>query len=386
MKREIVKNVYEVGSKHPDRELFDEVIPLPDGTSYNAYLVIGSEKTALIDTVDPDKTDELLDHLESLGIKKLDYVISNHTEQDHSGSIPAVLKKFSKARLITNAKGKELLIEHLHIAEEKFDIIDESSELSLGDRTLKFINTPWVHWPETMSTYLVQDKILFSCDFFGAHLGKKDLFIKDQQKDYISAKRYFAEIMMPFRAAIRGNLKKLENYDIKYIAPSHGPVIDDPKFIIDAYQDWISDETKNEVIICYCSMHGSIKEAVDRLVKKLGNKTKVHLFNLTKTDLGELAINLVDARTIVFATSTFLNGPHPNVANAIVLTNALRPKTKYISVIESFGWGSRTTEIVFEMLGSLNAEKLSCIKFRGKAKANDLEAIDKLADEILSKN
>ena len=145
----IKENIYWIGAIDWDRRLFDSLIPLPDGTSYNAYVIMGSEKTVMIDSVDPAMVHVLLSHLET--VEHIDYVISNHAEQDHSGSIPSVLSKYSNAKVITNPKGKGMLSDLLSIPEEKFITVEDGETLSLGDKTLKFIYTPWVHWPETMS-------------------------------------------------------------------------------------------------------------------------------------------------------------------------------------------------------------------------------------------
>ena len=164
--RPITTNVYAVGAIDWDARLFDSLIPLPDGTSYNAYLLKGSEKTALIDTADPAMTDVLLRNLEKAGVRTLDYVVAQHAEQDHSGSLPAVLARFPTAQLVTNPKCKTMLMDLMPLAENRFLTVDDGRELSLGDKTLRFIYLPWVHWPETMGTYLPEDKILFPCDFF----------------------------------------------------------------------------------------------------------------------------------------------------------------------------------------------------------------------------
>lgn len=199
--RKIKEDVYWMGSVDWDRRLFDALVPLPDGTSYNAYLIKGSEKTALIDTVDPPMAKEFMGQLE--GVKNIDYIISSHAEQDHSGTIMQVLEKYPNSKLISTPKAKDLLKDLLDIPENFFVSIEDGETLSLGDKTLKFIFTPWVHWPETMVTFLEEDKILFSCDFFGSHIASSDLFVTDQGRVYEAAKRYFAEIMMPFRSIIK---------------------------------------------------------------------------------------------------------------------------------------------------------------------------------------
>ena len=167
--RELVSGVYWVGAFDFDRRIFDELIPLPDGTSYNAYLVTGSTKTALIDTVDPTKEYDLLSNLVKLGTERIDYIVINHAEQDHSGTLPMILEFYPDARVVTNAKCRDLLVALLHIPQERFLIITDGETLSLGNRTLRFFITPWTHWPETQITFLVEDKILFPCDLFGFH-------------------------------------------------------------------------------------------------------------------------------------------------------------------------------------------------------------------------
>ena len=220
---QITKDVLFVGAVDYKRRLFDELIPLPEGTSYNSYLVKGSDKTVLIDSVDPPMLDILLKNLSESGIEKIDYIISLHGEQDHSGSISELITRFPRARIITNKKCMNILLDHLDITEDKFIIVEDGEELSLGDKTFKFILTPWVHWPETMSTYLVEDKILFSCDFFGFHYATDKLMASENGWEKIgpAAKRYFGEIMLPFATSIRKNIEKLNDYDIKFIAPSH---------------------------------------------------------------------------------------------------------------------------------------------------------------------
>jgi flavorubredoxin len=379
--------IYSVGAIDWDRRLFDELIPLPDGTSYNAYLIKGSEKTALLDTVDPPKVDELFGNLEKLDLKRIDYLVAHHAEQDHSGSIPAVLEKYPQAKVVTNPKCKSMLMDLLMIPDDKFVTIDDRETLSLGDKTLEFVYTPWVHWPETFSTYLREDKILFSCDFFGSHLATSELFVSDEAKVYESAKRYYAEIMMPFRTPIRNNLEKIKDLQIKMIAPSHGPVYENPELILEAYRDWVSDEVKNEVVIPYVSMHGSTRKMLDYLVDALMERgIIVKPFNLTVTDIGELAMALVDTATIVIASPTVLVGPHPNVVYAVYLANALRPKLRFAALIGSHGWGGKTEEQIKGMLTNLKAEMIEPVLIKGHPKEEDFKSLDRLADEILKRH
>lgn len=387
VRRQLKPNIYSVGAVDWDRRLFDELIPLPDGTSYNAYLVKGSEKTALIDTVDLTMAEVLIKNLEQLETEDIDYVIANHAEQDHSGSLPRILDLYPNTTVVATPKCKAMLEDLLLIREDKFITVDDGTALSLGDKTLVFIHAPWVHWPETMLTYLREDKILFTCDFLASHLATSDLYVTDEALVYEAAKRYYAEIMMPFRAIIRRNLERIKDLEIEIIAPSHGPVYNNPKFILDAYREWISDEVKNEVVIPYISMHGSTKKMVDYFVGALIERgITVRQFNLAKTDIGKLAMALVDAATLVIGSPAVLTGPHPNVVYAVYLVNALRPKLKFVSIIGSYGWGSRVVEQLVGMIPNLKAEILDPVLIKGAPKDSDLRALDRLADAIVNKH
>jgi len=385
--RQLKPNVYAVGAIDWDVRLFDRLIPLPDGTSYNSYLVRGNEKTVLFDTVDPAKTDVLLGNLVRLGINKIDYVVAHHAEQDHSGSLPDVLLIYPDAKVVTNPKCKGMLIDLLGTEEDKFITVEDGQKLSLGDKTLQFVYTPWVHWPETMGTYLVEDRILFSCDFFGAHLATSSLFVDDKAKVLEDAKRYYAEIMMPFRRQINSNLDKLAEFQIDMIAPSHGPVHDHPELIIEAYRDWVSETVKNEVIVAYVSMHGSTGKMVSYFVEALIERgITVRQFELSTVDIGKLAMALVDAATVIIGSPTVLIGPHPSAAYAAFLANALRPKTKFASIIGSYGWGGKMIEQLTGMMSNLKAEILEPVLSKGEPKENDFAAIEKLADDIHAKH
>jgi len=383
--REIVPGIYRIGAQDFDRRLFDELIPLPDGTSYNAYLVKGSEKTVLIDTVDPTKSDVLLSQMN--GVERLDYLIVQHVEQDHSGSVPAVLDRYPNATLITTPKAKPMLVDHLHINPERIVTVENGETLSLGDRTLEFIHAPWVHWPETMLTYLREEKILFTCDFLGSHLATTELYGREKERVYEAAKRYYAEIMMPFRAMIKGHLEKLARYEIEIIAPSHGPLYDDPAFILDAYRHWVLDPPENLVVLPYVSMHGSTQVMVDHLVSALADRgVRTEPFNMTVTDIGKLAITLVDAATVVFGAPTMLVGPHPSVVYAAYLTNALRPKLRHAAVIGSYGWAGKTMEQVMGLMSSLKVEWFNPLMVKGLPDETALEALDRLAEAIAKRH
>ncbi len=384
-KRKIVENIFWLGALDWDRRLFDSLIPLPDGTTYNAYLVQGKEKTVLLDTVEPPMTTKLMAQLE--GVERIDFIVSHHAEQDHSGAIPRVLERFPEAKVLVTPKAKGMLMDLLDLPERVLVTVEDGETLSLGDKTLKFIHTPWVHWPETMVTYLEEDRILFSCDFYGAHIASADLFVTDPGRVYEAAKRYFAEIMMPFRAIITKNVEKLKGYDIRMIAPSHGQIYDQPEWIMEAYCDWVTGAPRNVVVLPYVSMHDSTQQMVDHLMSRLVERgVRVAPFNLAVTDIGKLAMALVDAATVVVGSPTVLVGPHPAAAYATLLANALKPKAKYLSVIGSYGWGGKMVEALAGMIPNLRVEVLDPVLCQGIPRKKDFEALDRLAETIAEKH
>ncbi|HPM04448.1 MAG TPA: FprA family A-type flavoprotein [Candidatus Cloacimonas sp.] len=386
MNARLIKNgIYAVGVQDWSRRLFDSLIPLPDGTSYNSYLIRGSEKTALIDTVDPAFWDEFWQNLQDL--PRLDYIISLHSEQDHSGSIPMLLERFPEAVIICSPKAKDLLGDHLLLPPAKLRAVADSETISLGDKSLRFIHTPWVHWPETMVAYLKEEKILFSCDFLGSHSASSDLYDNDDPAVLEAAKRYYAEIMMPFRTQIRSNLKKVREVDFDLVAPSHGPIWNHPEKILAAYEGWVSDKVQNKVVIPFISMHGSTAKMVDYLSKELIRQgVKVELFDLAVTDIGKLAMALVDAATIVIGSPTVHVGPHPGVASAAILANAIKPKARYAALIGSYGWATKVVENTLALLPNLKAEILGSVICKGEAKEPAKQELKALAELIAAKH
>jgi len=382
--RELRPGVYSVGAVDWDRRIFDSLIPLPEGTSYNSYLVRGSEKTALLDTVDPAMTEVLLDRLR--GVDRIDYVVIHHVEQDHSGSLPVMLARFPEARVLCSARAVDLLATHLHISGDVVKAVGDGEELSLGGKTLRFVYTPWAHWPETMSTFLVEDKVLFSCDMFGSHLATSDLYGAEEEV-YPAAKRYFAEIMMPFRPMLKKNLDKVEPLGAQLVAPSHGPVCGRPQFIIDAYRDWVEGPPHNLVLIPFVTMHGSTALLVDRLTGALIERgVKVERVDLQGVDLGKLATALVDAATVVAATPTVMTNPHPLVVSALYLANALKPKVRFLSAMVTYGWATSAMERIADLTAGLKAELIEPVIIKGRPTAEDLLKVDALAEAIAAKH
>ncbi len=385
--QEIKNNIFYCGLNDCDRRIFDELIPLEHGTSYNSYLIKGSEKTAIIDTMYPPKTKEYLKRLSENQVGKVDYIIANHGEQDHSGSIPALLEKYPNAIVVTNPKVAENIKSMLFVPEEKIKVISDGEELSLGDKTLKFIFAPGVHWPDTMFTYAKEDNMIFTCDFLGAHYTFSDVFAQESKELENSAKRYYAEIMMPFRMMCKKYTQMLKNMNVDMILPSHGPVHKNPNYILNLYEDWTADTPKNLVVLPYVSMYESTKDMVDYLSEKLESKgIKTFKFDIVDDDLGDLAMSLVDAATIVMGTSMVLAGPHPMAVNVAYLAAVLRPKAKFASLIGSYGWGGNLFGLIGDLLKPLKLDLIEPLQVKGKPKAEDYQKLDEMAQKIFEKH
>ena len=385
--QEIKNGIYYCGLNDCDRRIFDELIPLEHGTSYNSYLVKGSEKTAIIDTMYPPKTNEYLKRLAENQIGKVDYIIANHGEQDHSGSIPALLEKYPQAVVVTNPKVAENIKSMLHVPEEKIKVISDGEELSLGDKTLKFIFAPGVHWPDTMFTYLKEDNVICTCDFLGAHYTFSDVFAVESNELMKSAKRYYAEIMMPFRMMCKKYTQMLKDMKVDMILPSHGPVYTNPNYILDLYADWTSDTPKNLVALPYVSMYESTKDMIDYLSDKLEAKgVKTFKFDIVDDDLGDLAMALVDAATIVMGTSMVLAGPHPMAVNVAYLAAVLRPKAKFASLVGSYGWGGNLFGLIADLLKPLKLDLVEPLQVKGKPTEEDFKKLDDMAEQIYEKH
>ena len=385
--RNLTESVQMYAAMDWGRRLFDELIPLPEGTTYNSYLLRGTAKTVLIDTADPAFTSAWFESLDRFGLKSVDYVVANHAEQDHSGSLPALLARFPLCQVVCTPKCREMLIDLLDIPADKFKTVADGDRLDLGGKTLRFVHFPWVHWPETMLTFLEEEKILFPCDLFGSHLATGAARAEDDTRWEEAERRYYAEIMMPFRKMINAGLPKIRALSPVLIAPSHGPVIGNPARVIDLYADWTSDKMRNLAVIAYVSMHESTLLMVRRLESALASRgVQVEVFKMTGGDIGRLAGLLIDAATVVLGTPVVLGGPHPAVAYAALLANALRPKAKYAAIIGSFGWGGKAAEHLLALMPAFNPEILGCISAKGLPREADFAEIDKLADRIAEKH
>jgi len=374
--KELTQGVYWVGVEDWDRRVFDALIPLPMGTSYNAYLVVGKEKTALIDTVQKNFEDKLLENVGRIvDPSRIDYLIMNHAEPDHAGAIPRVMAAAKNAQLVVTKLGADMARIFYDAPAERIMTVKEGDSLNLGGKTLSFIDAPWLHWPETMFTHCVEDKILFPCDFFGAHLAKSRLF-DDEVGDVLlpEAKRYYAEIMMPFPIPIQRALDKVKNLDLRMIAPSHGPIYRNPKKILDAYERWARGPLQQKAVVIYVTMWGATETLEKTIIESIDAEgVEAVPYNLLVSDISHVMRELVDASAVVIGAPTVLNGPHPQALLMMELIRAIKPRAKLVSLFGSYGWGGGAVKIMKDRFQQSGFEVLDTLEVRGPPRKEDLE-------------
>ncbi|MCX7750801.1 MAG: FprA family A-type flavoprotein [Candidatus Bipolaricaulota bacterium] len=383
---EVREGIYWVGVKDWARRSFDGLIPLPHGTSYNAYLVRGATKTALVDTVNPGFEGELLAKLtEVTDPARLDYVIMNHAEPDHAGALPAVLAAAPRAEVVLTAKGAEMAVRLYRVPEDRMRLVKDGDALDLGGKTLQFVDAPFLHWPETMFTYAVEDKVLFPCDFFGTHTAE-GLYDDEVVDLTVRAQMYFGAIMMPFRKAGERALEKLSSLPIELIAPSHGPLWRHPERVLTLYRRRTAGETLHKVVVAYVSMWGSterlVRVAAEALLRQ-GVQVAVH--ELAHVDVSDLAGELVDARAIVLGAPTVLGALHPAALNAAHLVRTLRPPLRYAAVLSSYGWGGGALRQAGEIFGPTGIEVVGTVEVHGAPGPEDEARAGALARTLAAK-
>jgi flavorubredoxin len=254
----------------------------------------------------------------------------------------------------------------------------------LGGKTLRFIDAPWLHWPETMFTYCVEDKVLFPCDFFGAHIAKSRLY-DDEVGDIVlpEAKRYYAEIMMPFPVAIQRALDKVKTLDLNIIAPSHGPIYRNPRRILDAYEQWARGPLPKKVVVIYVSMWGSTEALEKTIVESISAEgVETVPYNLLVADISHVMRDLVDASAIVIGAPTVLNGAHPLAIMATELVRALKPRAKLVAVFGSYGWGRGAVKMITDRLQQSGFEILETLEVRGPPKSEDIQKATDLGKHV----
>lgn len=340
------------------------------GSTYNAYLV-RDEKTALIDTVKAPYAEYLIENIAHLTeLDQVDYLVCNHAEPDHTGAMPAVIQALPNVTVVCDKKCQAALAQHYDTSEWKFEIVKEGDTLSLGKRTLSFVETPMVHWPESMATYVVEDKILFSMDAFGQHLATTHRFDDEVPVplDIVmyESKKYYANIVMPYGTPVKKTLEKASKLDINILAPSHGIIwrkyVDN---ILGLYQDWMVCKSAAKVLVVYDSMWESTAQmahAINDGASIPGVEAK--LFYVRGSDLTTLATESIDAACFAFGSPTLNKTMMPEMAAAMTYLQGLSPQSKAGFAFGSYGWskgGPKAVQGYMEnMKMDITREALEC--------------------------
>ncbi len=327
----------------------------PRGVTYNSYLIM-DEKVCLIDTVKAPFASELIERISQIvDPAKIDYIITNHIEPDHSSALPTVLAHAPRAKVVLTEQGKEGIIKHYHNHYD-FQVVKEGDILNLGGRKLAFIPLPMLHWPDSMATYLTDEEILFSNDAFGQHICTTKRF--DDENDIhevlYEAAKYYANILMPFGRLVTKALPKLADLPIRMIAPSHGVVWRSGiSTILSKYQQWGSGQSNGTVIVAYDSMWGSTETMARYILEGVAAAgVPAKLFRISYSDRSEIAKEVLEAKGLLIGSSTLNNGVLPNVGALLLYLKGLRPSNKIGAAFGAYGWGGGAQNVMEDMLKS----------------------------------
>ncbi len=358
----IAENIYDVGVNDWNIRDFHGYSTWL-GTSYNAFLVV-DEKTALIDTVKPEFTNQLLDNIsEIVDPKKIDFVISNHTEMDHSGALDAIMQHIgTDVPIYCSKMGYKSLPRHFG-PKFNFRAVNEGEEISLGSRTLTFLETRMLHWPDSMFTYLKEDQILFSSDAFGQHYAGFEKFDDKVGDDImIHAKKYFANILLPFSPLILKLHEKVSSLglDIKMICPDHGIIWrHNPRKIIDAYVQWSNQESKPKALVIYDTMWHSTERMADAIATGMASVgISVRPMHLRKWHRSDIMTEVLDAGGIIIGSPTLNNGLFPTVSDFLTYLKGLKPKNKIAAAFGSYGWSGEAVQLIEKELTDMKLQVL----------------------------
>lgn len=377
------ENIYWVGGIDWDIRSFHGYLT-PRGTTYNAYLII-DEKITLVDTVKHYLFDEMLARISSvIDPAQIDYIVSNHVEMDHSGALPHIMTKAPRAQVITSPNGEKGLKAHYN-GDWPYTVVKSGDTLHLGRHKLTFVQTPMVHWPDNMVTYLEDERILFSNDAFGQHLATSERFDDQIALDILleRAGNYYANIVLPYGSQVQKALEILGKLDIDMIAPSHGIIWRSriPE-IIEEYKKWSANETEDKAVIVYDSMWGSTEKIAYAIYQAFDNKgIHTRLMNLKVNDISEVMPEILTAKYICVGSPTLNNNMMPTVASFLTYMKGLAPKNRIGMAFGSYGWGGQSVDQVAEVLKGAGLQLMEQVKLAYIPSLCQLEDITKKIEE-----
>jgi len=380
---QIRENIYWVGAIDWDIRSFHGY-QTPRGTTYNAYLII-DEKITLVDTVKHYLFDEMVSRISDIiDPAQINYVISNHVEMDHSGGLPRLMELAPKAKIFTSPNGEKGLKAHFK-GNWDFNIVKSGETLSLGKRSLTFVHTPMVHWPDNMVSYLPEEKILFSNDAFGQHIASSERFDDQIPLNIIleEASAYFANIVLPYGANVQKALQAVAGLDIDIIAPSHGIVWRSHiESISKEYQRWSANETDNKAVIVYDSMWHSTENIAYAIQEGFENKgISTKMMNLKTNDISAIMTQALSAKYICVGSPTLNNNMLPTVAAFLCYLKGLAPKKRIGLAFGSYGWGGQSVGQVEETLKNCGFELMDQVRIQYVPDTDQLREVSKKIEE-----
>lgn len=350
---------------------FENFWPIPRGTSYNFYLVEGKERKALIDGVDAAFSEDFFKALSrEVDLEELDYIVTQHTEPDHSGTIAELMRRAPKALLLGTKQAISIGEFIANYPVSRAREVKEGEKLDLGGKTLRFFVTPMIHWPDTMMTYLEEEGVLFTCDLFGSHLASERIYFDE---DDFELADYYASILMPYSSMVERALSKVRELKPRLIAPSHGALHRDINGIIKIYEDWASWKAKNRALVLIGSQYGNAEALAREAAKGLEEEGfEAILVDSAEAEPDDLLALTLDSAAILIASSTHNGRPFPGIRFYLDLLEEYKPKNRVSAIIGTFGWGGGALKSIRESLESLKIPVAGEIEIRGKPREGDL--------------
>lgn len=388
--REITKDVHYVGVNDRTLDRFEGLWPLPYGVSYNSYIIKGSEKTALIDTVEIGSIRDLFHSIMSqIGGDKIDYLVINHMEPDHSGGINAVLAAYPDAKLVGNKQTITMVKGYYHIPDDRFLEIADGDTIELGGKTLRFILTPMVHWPETMMTYIEEDGVLFSGDAFGT-FGALNGGIVDDEMDTGWYKdemyRYYSNIVGKYGRFVQKALAKTSNLDIKYLCSTHGPIWHSKiGEVVGIYDKLSKYESEPGVTIVYGSMYGNTAEVAEEIARQLAARgvRNIKIHNAAKSDLSYMISDAFRYEALIVGSPTYSMHIFPPVEQFMIAMETREMKNKVLATFGSFSWASAAHKQLKDYAAKSKIDVVASVEMKHSAGSDTWTQIAHLADKVV---
>ncbi len=384
---EVKKDIYWVGAIDWNIRDFHGY-STPKGTTYNAFLV-KDDKITLFDVVKKPFKDDLVQNVKRLGVEKLDYLVVNHVEMDHSGALPEVIEVLRPERIVCSPAGKKALMDHYHREDWPIEVVETGQELSLGKRTVQFLETRMLHWPDSMMSYLEEDRLLISSDGFGQHWATSERFDDEvnQEELLAHAAKYYANILLLFSPLVQKLIAKVQELglQIDMIAPDHGLIWrSDPGRIIQAYNRWSLQESREKALIIYDTMWQSTEKMAFAIAEGLNQEgATFKLLNLKLNHRSDIMTEVLDAKAIVLGSSTINNGMMPSMADVLCYMKGLRPAGKLGVAFGSYGWSGEAVKHITDALTEMKFKVLNGgLRVRFAPTPEDLEKCVDLGRQI----